>query len=137
MTLDFAKAREYMVWSQIETSGVRDEAILDAFRKTPRETFVSEDKFAVAYKDEDIELGQGRIIMEGSVHGRLLQALDIKPSEVVLNVGSATGYSTAIFAQICSTVVQVEDLKDMLEFSEEQFRIQQFANVVSFDDKVT
>ena len=136
MAFDFAKAREYMVWSQMETSGVRNEKILDAFRHTPRESFVSEDKFSVAYKDEDISLGQGRIMMEPSVHARLLQALNIKPSDVVLNIGSATGYSTAIFSQIASTIVQVENNKDMLTFSEEQFLQLQFANIVSFSNSI-
>ncbi len=137
MTQDFDKAREYMTWSQIETSGVRNEALLSAFRDTPRESFVSEDKYAVAYKDEDIELGQGRIMMEPSVHARLLQNLNIKSSDIVLNIGSATGYSTAIFAQIASTVVQVESHKDMMAFSEEQFQLQQFANIVSFAGDIT
>ncbi len=132
MIFDFARAREYMVWSQMETSGVRNEKILEAFRYTPRESFVSEDKFSVAYKDEDILLGQGRIIMEPSVHARLLQALNIRPSDIVLNIGSATGYSTAIFSQIASTIVQVESDKDMLAFSEAKFLELQLANIVSF-----
>lgn len=137
MTKNYEQEREYMVWSQLEASGVRNRAILDAFTVVPRENFLFQSHYPAAYKDEDIDLGRGRILMEPAVHGRLIEALEVEASDVVLNVGSATGYSTAIFSRLVSTVVQIEDEQDLLSFSEEQYQALQLANIVSFKTDIT
>lgn len=74
--MNFEQARKNMVDGQIHTNGVIDPRILDAFQKTPRESFVPEALRNSAFNDEDIKVADGRYIMEPSVHARLIQALD-------------------------------------------------------------
>ena len=84
--LDYIQARTNMLDSQIHTSGVVNPDILEAFQNIPREMFVPEAMRGVAYNDEDITLGHGRYLLEPVVHARMLQALDPKKDDVVLDV---------------------------------------------------
>lgn len=104
-TPDYAQARTNMVDCQIHTNGVIDPAILRAFQTLPRELFVPENLKSVAYKDEDIVMPNGRILLEPFVHARLLQVAEPKPADVALVVGDGSGYASAILAQIVTTVI--------------------------------
>ena len=106
-------ARQNMVASQLRTNRVTDERLLDAFATVPRERFVPAGRGAVAYVDEDIEIGRGRFLMEPRVLGRLLQSLAPEPGSVALVVGCGTGYSTAILAKLVETVVAIESDTDL------------------------
>lgn len=105
---DYALARRNMVESQIRTNKVVDPAILAAFDVVPRERFVDARYRGVAYLDEDLPLGDGRYLTEPMVLARLVQALEISPEDVVLDVGCGTGYSVAILARLAGTVVALE-----------------------------
>ena len=107
--IDFATARQNMVESQLRTNKVTDQTILEAFEALQREDFVPESKRGVAYIDEDLGIGDGRFLMEPMVLARLLQAARITKDDVVLDVGCATGYSTALLARLAGTVVGVEN----------------------------
>ena len=107
--MDYAAARHAMVESQIRTNRVSDPAIVTAFEEIPRELFVPMNLRSVAYVDEAVPLGQGRFLMEPLALAQLLQAAEIRPSDVVLDVGCATGYSAAILARIAATVVAIEE----------------------------
>jgi len=106
--MDFAAARLNMVESQIRTNKVTDPGIVKAFEAVPREMFVEEAQRGFAYVDEDLELAPGRYLMEPMVLARLLQAAAAQPGDMVLDIGCATGYSTAVLAQLAETVVGVE-----------------------------
>jgi len=112
---EFDAARRHMIDSQIRPNRVTDGALLAAFGHVPRERFVPEKYRGVAYVDEDLDLGGGRSLMEPMVLARLLQAAAPKVDDVALVVGAATGYSVAILADICSTVVGVESDAALLE----------------------
>ncbi len=107
--MDYAAARHAMVESQIRTNRVSDPAIVTAFEEIPRELFVPMNLRSVAYVDEAVPLGQGRFLMEPLALAQLLQAAEIRPSDVVLDVGCATGYSAAILARLAATVVAIEE----------------------------
>lgn len=107
--MNFEQARINMVDSQIHTTGVVSEPILEVFRTIPREKFVPADKQAVAYCDEDLPLGNGRWLMEPQVLARLVQAGAPAAGESVLVVGSGGGYAAAIFATLANKVVALED----------------------------
>ncbi|HVO16958.1 MAG TPA: protein-L-isoaspartate O-methyltransferase [Alphaproteobacteria bacterium] len=106
--VDYAVARRNMVESQIRPNKVTDPLLLAAFLEIPREQFLPKAKRGVAYVDEDIELGDGRYLMEPMLLARLLQTAEVKPTDIALDIGCGTGYSTAILARLCNTVVAVE-----------------------------
>ena len=106
--LDFATARSNMIESQLRTNKVTDSAVLDAFETLPRERFLPEARAGVAYVDEDLEVASGRYLMEPMVLARLLQAAQVEPNDVVLDVGCTSGYSSALLARLAGTVVALE-----------------------------
>jgi protein-L-isoaspartate(D-aspartate) O-methyltransferase len=105
---DYAAARHNMVESQVRTNRVTNGALLDAMETIPREQFVPGERRSLAYVDEDIEIAPGRFMMEPMVLARLLQTADIQPEAIALDIGCGTGYSTAVLARVCQTVVGVE-----------------------------
>ncbi|MBF0335951.1 MAG: protein-L-isoaspartate O-methyltransferase [Alphaproteobacteria bacterium] len=106
--MDFAAVRHNMVENQLRTNRVIDPLVVEAMEAVPRERFVPKQMRGIAYVDEDIDLGGGRFLMEPLVLGRLLQSAEIRPTDVVLDVGCATGYATAVIARMASTVVALE-----------------------------
>lgn len=107
-TIDFAKLRRTMVECQLRPNKVIDTKLLAAFEDVPRELFVPKSLRGVAYVDEDLQIAPGRYLMEPMVLARLIQAADLEPDEVVLDIGAATGYGAAILSGLASTVVAVE-----------------------------
>lgn len=106
--MDYAVARQHMVDSQIRTNKVTDERLIEAIRTLPRERFVPEPIRARSYVDDDVELTPGRYLMEPMVTARLIQAADVKPTDMVLVVGAASGYSSALLAKLANAVVALE-----------------------------
>ncbi len=105
---DFSLARHNMVESQVRPNKVTDNAVLLALGAVPREAFVPVDLRGVAYVDEDIAIAPGRFLMEPMVFARLLQIAEVRPTDMVLDIGCGTGYSTAVLARLCDTVVGLE-----------------------------
>jgi len=113
--MDFSAARRNMVDGQILTNKVTDERIISAMSDLPRENFVPKPLRGIAYVDEAVELGDGRYIMEPMVVARLMESLDLKPSDVALSIGCGTGYGVAILASIVNTVVAVESSNSLAQ----------------------
>ncbi|MFP6746287.1 MAG: protein-L-isoaspartate O-methyltransferase [Alphaproteobacteria bacterium] len=105
---DNATARLNMVNNQLLTNKLTDDRIVQALLSVPRENFVPKALRGVAYVDEDIPLGNGRHLMEPMAFARILQAAEVRATDVVLDVACATGYSTAVLAQLAATVVGLE-----------------------------
>ncbi|MEM9733472.1 MAG: protein-L-isoaspartate O-methyltransferase [Pseudomonadota bacterium] len=107
--IDFEQARVNMVESQIRVNDVTDHDIIRAFSKVPRERFVPSDKRALAYMDEDIAISDdGRFLMEVRSLSKMLQLAEVDAEDIVLDIGCGTGYSTAILARLCTSVVALE-----------------------------
>lgn len=106
--MDFSAARKNMVDCQIRTNKVVDETIVSAMEEMPRERFVPEHLQSLAYIDEDIAIAPDRYLMEPLVLARLLQEARILPSDVVLDIGSGTGYAAALLARMAATVFAQE-----------------------------
>lgn len=105
----YTVARHNMVEGQIRTNKVTDGFLIAALSDLPRERFVPPTWRGTAYVDEDLPLGQGRHLMEPMVLARLLQAAAVESGDVALVIGSGTGYSAAVLARLCTTVVAVEE----------------------------
>jgi protein-L-isoaspartate(D-aspartate) O-methyltransferase len=108
----FATARQKMVDGQVRTVDVTDQRILDAMLAVPREDFVPEDKRALAYLDLDLNVAaQGavkRFLIKPQLTARMLQAADMGPTDNVLVVGDATGYTAALVARLAARVTAIE-----------------------------
>ena len=106
---DFAARRQTMVDTQIRPSDVTKFPIIDAMLKIRREDFVPDSQREVAYVGDLIDLGGGRCLLEPRTLAKMLDALNISNDEVVLDIGPAYGYSTAVAARMAQLVVGVEE----------------------------
>lgn len=126
----FAVSRENMIEGQLRPNRVLDEAVLGAMRTVPRERFVPRHLESISYVDEDIAVGSGRYLPEPMVLARLLQEAGIGKTDIVLDVGCGTGYSTAVLGHIAATVVAIERDKVMAERAEALLRELNICNAV-------
>lgn len=104
----FEAARRSMIDSQLRPNKVTDQALLDAVAVIPREEYVPPAYRGVAYVDEDIPIGKQRYLLEPMVLARLIQAAAPTKDDLVLDVGSATGYGAAILARLAGEVVGLD-----------------------------
>jgi protein-L-isoaspartate(D-aspartate) O-methyltransferase len=106
---DFATARARMIVSQVRPNGITDGRIIQAMAALPRELFVPETRRSIAYVDEDIDIGNGRSLMEPMALAKLVQLAEIDPGKLVLHVGCGTGYATALLAALGKSVVAIDE----------------------------
>jgi protein-L-isoaspartate(D-aspartate) O-methyltransferase len=111
---DYAAARNNMVDSQVRPNKVTDPRLLDAMRTLPREQFVPPWLAALAYIDEDIPLGAGRVLTEPMVVARLVQLARGRPGERALVIGAGTGYGAALMAACGCDVTALEEDKALI-----------------------
>lgn len=116
---DYATVRHTMVESQLRTNEVSEPRLVEALEAVPREAFVPEPLRGIAYVDEDLEVAPARFLMEPRVLALLLQAANLDPADVVLDVGCLSGYSTALFARLADTVVGLESDADLARRADE------------------
>ncbi len=104
----YASARFNMVESQLRPNRVIDAKLLDIMGCLPREAFVPADQKSFAYADNDISVGYGRKMMSPMVLARMIMALALKDNDRVLDIGPATGYSSAVLNDLCGEVIALE-----------------------------
>jgi protein-L-isoaspartate(D-aspartate) O-methyltransferase len=102
------KARFNMVNQQIRPWEVIDSRVLSMMETLPREAFVPDAYRGLAYADIEIPLGNGQLMLFPRVEARLMQALDLKDTDQVLEVGTGSGYLTACMAKLAKRVVSIE-----------------------------
>jgi protein-L-isoaspartate(D-aspartate) O-methyltransferase len=125
MNIDFTGQRVKMVDGQVRTTDVTNLAIISALLEIPREEFVPERSKALAYIDEDILLTEPgsappRYLMESSPFAKLVQLAEVSPSDVVLDVGCATGYSAAVLSRLSSQVIALESDAELISQATEK-----------------
>lgn len=99
----------------IETQGVGERRVLDAFRRVPREGFVPPAWAGGAYEDRPIPIGHGQVTTQPSLIARMVAALRLEGAERVLEVGTGLGFQTAILAVLAGEVFSVERFPDLAE----------------------
>jgi protein-L-isoaspartate(D-aspartate) O-methyltransferase len=106
---EFTSRRVMMVDTQVRPSDVTKFPIIDAMLSVPRETYVPRELREAAYVGENLDIGSGRVVLEARTLAKLLDALDIHPNELVLDLGCGLGYSAAVIARLADAVVAVEE----------------------------
>ncbi|MGR3585270.1 MAG: protein-L-isoaspartate O-methyltransferase family protein, partial [Pseudooceanicola nanhaiensis] len=106
---DYAARRSTMVDTQVRPSDVTKFPIIDAMMSVPREIFVPADRREAAYLGENIDLGGGRVLLEPRTLAKMLDGLDIRGDELVMDVACAQGYSSAVIAEMAEAVVAVDE----------------------------
>ena len=120
MGLDFAEYRRAMVDCQVRTTDVTDLALIEAMLSVPREAFVPSRMKPFAYTDQDIAVTAAdapvqRFLMEASPFAKLVQLAGIRSGDLVLDVGCATGYSSAVLSRLAGAVIALETDADLAE----------------------
>jgi len=111
--MDFARARDFMVESQVRPNDVTDLRILGAMRTLPRERFAPAQKRALAYADLELEVAPGRCLLRPRDLSKLIQSLAPQPHERALEIAGATGYGAAVLAACCKEVVTLDSDADL------------------------
>ncbi len=134
MMIDHATQRLNMVESQVRPSDVTDRRITRAMREIPREAFVPGPLKSIAYADEPLKISDTahnqRYILAPRLLAKLVQLLEIEPDGMVLDVGPATGYSTALLARLGQVVVALEEDARLAERMQEVLANQGVDNAV-------
>ncbi len=124
-----ARTRERLV-ERLRAEGIRDPRVLDRIRRVPRHIFVDEALSSRAYEDTALPIGHGQTISQPYVVARMTEALlEGEPLEHVLEVGTGSGYQTAILAPLVRRVYTVERVGPLLDLARSRFRELQIRNV--------
>ena len=106
------QARLNMVESQIRTWEVLDQTVLDLLMTIKREEFVPEKYRDLAFADMEIPLGHGEAMLAPKMEARMIQELDVRKTDKILEIGTGSGYVTALLAKLGGQVVSVERIKE-------------------------
>lgn len=118
--MEFETARRKMVESQIRPNDVTDMDVVHAFATVPREAFVPKSKKALAYSELEIETTHGRALWLARDQSKVLQALELKKSDLVLVIGASEGYSAALLDSLVDTVIALENDETVVEETSER-----------------
>lgn len=111
MTGPYETAREKMVEDQLKTREIKDSRVLQAMAKVPRHLFVPEELRDRAYEDRPLPIGQDQTISQPYMVALMMEASELSGEERVLEVGTGSGYETAVLAELCAQVYSVERLE--------------------------
>ena len=106
-------AKQRMIDSQLIPRGIRDKRVLDAMRKVPRHLFVDEALYSQAYSDFPLPIGEEQTISQPFMVAVMTEALELKGDERVLELGTGSGYQTAILAELCHKVYSIERISPL------------------------
>lgn len=128
--MDIEQARYNMVEQQIRPWDVLDQDVLDLLLRIRREDFVPEEHRALAFVDMEIPLGHGEVMWTPKLEARALQELDVRPSDRVLEVGTGSGYLTALLASRAAEVLSIDIVPEFTAAANQTLRAHGIDNVV-------
>ena len=111
--MDFQKARDRMIETQLRSRGISDERVLEAMRKVPRHLFVDEALRSQVYNDHPLPIGEKQTISQPYIVALMTQSLKLQGNEKVLEIGTGSGYQTAILAELAGRVFSIERIPSL------------------------
>jgi protein-L-isoaspartate(D-aspartate) O-methyltransferase len=110
---DFAHLRELMVDRHVAARGIKDERVLQAMREVPRHLFVPQLMSAKAYGPGALPIGARQTISQPYIVARMLELLELRGTEKVLEIGTGTGYQAVVLSKLCAKVFSIERINDL------------------------
>ncbi len=123
------QARERMVREQIEARGIHDPRVLEALRRVPRHLFVPAEMVPSAYEDGPLPIGQGQTISQPYIVAFMSEALELKPQDKALEIGTGSGYQAAVLARLAREVYSIEILEPLAKQAAERLARLGISNV--------
>ncbi|HLD08925.1 MAG TPA: protein-L-isoaspartate O-methyltransferase [Methylophilaceae bacterium] len=123
------QARFNMIEQQIRTWEVLDPTVLDLLKRVPREAFVPPQYAGLAFADLEIPIGHGQTMLSPKIEGRILQALELKKTDKVLEIGTGSGYLTALLAKSAKQVISIDIHPDLSQIAQQRLTQQKISNV--------
>jgi protein-L-isoaspartate(D-aspartate) O-methyltransferase len=113
MIIDYVQLRERMVKEQLVSRGINDPRVLRAMAKVPRHLFLESELGDHAYEDHPLPIGANQTISQPYIVALMVEALELKGAERVLEVGTGSGYAAAVLSQLCAEVFTVEAVQEL------------------------
>ena len=129
MHTDLEQARFNMIEQQIRTWEVLDPTVLDLLKQVPRESFVPPQYAGLAFADLEIPIGHGQTMLSPKMEGRIVQALEVKKTDKVLEIGTGSGYLTALLATQAKHVYSVEVVAELSQNAQKRLAQHKIENV--------
>jgi len=126
----YAILRENMVRDQIEIRGVRDQNVLKAMRTVERHRFVPPEVAQVAYEDRPVSIGRDQTISQPYIVAYMTEALELKPGDKVLEIGTGSGYQAAVLAEIAGEVYTIEIIEELASTARARLSEMGYDNIV-------
>lgn len=134
---DFQQRRMMMVDTQVRPNDVTKYPVIAAMLDIPREDFVPDSRRDVAYVGDNVDLGHGRVLLEPRTLAKMIDTLDVQPTELVLDLGCGYGYAAAVLGRMAQAVVAVEELPDMAAAATERLAAARADNVAVVQAQLT
>lgn len=126
---DYSDLRTEMVAAQLRARGIGDERVLEAMTRVPRHEFTPEPYREQAYEDHPLPIGEGQTISQPYIVASMLEALALKASDRVLEIGTGSGYVTALLAELAAQVVSVERHASLADMARQLLSAMGYRNV--------
>jgi len=128
-SMNIDQARFNMIEQQVRPWDVLDHNVLKVMTEIPRESFVPSQYADLAFSDVEIPLGHGQVILQPRLEGRIMQSLDIKSDDRILEIGTGCGYMTACLSRLGDSIVTVDSIEEFSIQAKKNIAAQNISNV--------
>jgi protein-L-isoaspartate(D-aspartate) O-methyltransferase len=125
----YSSLRQLMVNSQLRARGIADERVLAAMERVPRHEFAPERYRDQAYEDHPLPIAEGQTISQPYIVAIMLEALKLSPTDIVLEIGTGSGYLTALLAELAARVISIERHTSLAESARARMEALGYSNV--------
>ncbi|MFZ2951363.1 MAG: protein-L-isoaspartate(D-aspartate) O-methyltransferase [Desulfuromonadaceae bacterium] len=122
--------RDVMIREHLRGRGIRDQAVIEAMRKVPREEFIDAELAGLAYEDHPLSIADGQTISQPYIVAYMTEALELSGTDLVLEIGTGSGYAAAVLSRIVTTVYSVERLGGLAQSARERLKRLGYTNII-------